>query len=125
MDELMIVANVAIIFGVMYKLFELYAKRKERIMLIEKLPPELLDKEKVKCPNSSSPSGFFSALRMGCLFLGIGLGLIAGYCIVYTGIFLKLRPSCKRNRFPYLWSQRPDRRRHRTDSRFPCRTEAE
>ena len=44
MDELMIVANVAIIFGVMYKLFELYAKRKERIMLIEKLPPELLDK---------------------------------------------------------------------------------
>lgn len=84
MDELMIVANVAIIFGVMYKLFELYAKRKERIMLIEKLPPELLDKEKVKYPNSSSPSGFFSALRMGCLFLGIGLSLIAGYCIVYN-----------------------------------------
>ena len=55
MNELMIVANVAIIFGVMYKLFELYAKRKERIMLIEKLPPELLDKEKVKYPNSSEP----------------------------------------------------------------------
>ena len=53
MDELMIVANVAIIFGVMYKLFELYAKRKERIMLIEKLPPELLDKE-MRIPKGST-----------------------------------------------------------------------
>ena len=38
MDELTIVANVAIVFGVIYKLFELFVGRKERMMLIEKLP---------------------------------------------------------------------------------------
>ena len=30
MEELMIVANVAIVFGVIYKLFELFAGRRER-----------------------------------------------------------------------------------------------
>ena len=37
MDQLMIVANVAIVFGVIYKLFELCVGRKERMMLIDKL----------------------------------------------------------------------------------------
>ena len=39
MEELMVVANVAIIFGVVYKLFELFVGKKERMMLIEKLSP--------------------------------------------------------------------------------------
>ena len=59
MEELMIVANVAIIFGVVYKLFELFVGKKERMMLIEKL----------------------SSLRFGCLMLGLGLGLLAGFFI--------------------------------------------
>lgn len=44
MEELMIVANVAIIFGVVYKLFELFVGKKERMMLIEKLSSEELMK---------------------------------------------------------------------------------
>ena len=48
MEELMIVANVAIVFGVIYKLFELFVGRKERMMLIEKLPVEALTDEKKK-----------------------------------------------------------------------------
>ena len=48
MEELMIVANVAIVFGVIYKLFELYVGRKERMMLIEKLPVDALTDEKKK-----------------------------------------------------------------------------
>lgn len=48
MEELMIVANVAIVFGVIYKLFELFVGRKERMMLIEKLPVETLTDEKLK-----------------------------------------------------------------------------
>jgi hypothetical protein len=41
MEELMIVANVAIVFGVIYKLFELFAGRRERMMLIEKMGDKL------------------------------------------------------------------------------------
>ncbi len=82
MEELMVVANVAIVFGVFYKLFELYARRKERIMLIEKLPPEILGGKMGDGLKLSPSSAFFTALRLGCLFLGVGLGLIAGYCII-------------------------------------------
>ena len=84
MEELMVIANVAIVFGVIYKLFELFVGRKERMMLIEKLPPEMLDKVKMKFPKSLSFSGSFLALRAGCLLLGLGIGLISGYCIVYN-----------------------------------------
>ena len=82
MNELMIVANVAIVFGVTYKLFELFACRKERILLIEKLceklPPELLANRPFSLPSRSSASG----LRLGCLMIGLGIGLLAGFLIV-------------------------------------------
>lgn len=83
MKELMLVANVAIVFGVVYKLFELFVRRKERMMFIEKmgdkLTPEIW-KEGMSYPSC----GFsFSALRWGCLALGLGFGLLMGYSIVY------------------------------------------
>ena len=82
MNELMIVANVAIVFGVTYKLFELFACRKERILLIEKLceklPPELLANRPFSLPSRSSASG----LRLGCLMIGLGIGLLVGFLIV-------------------------------------------
>ena len=82
MNELMIVANVAIVFGVTYKLFELFACRKERILLIEKLceklPPKLLANRPFSLPSRSSASG----LRLGCLMIGLGIGLLVGFLIV-------------------------------------------
>ena len=45
MEQLMITVNVAIVFGVIYKLFELF-------------------------------------VRLGCLLMGLGLGLLIGYFIV-------------------------------------------
>lgn len=82
MEELMIVANVAIVFGVIYKLFELFVKRKERMMLIEKmgdkLTPEVFKNGIFYLPSSFS----FGGLRLGCLLLGLGLGLLVGYVIV-------------------------------------------
>lgn len=87
MEELMTVANVAIVFCVVYKLFELIICRKERIMLIEKLPAESFANGKMKDGlNLSSVSLFssmnkFISLRFGALFIGIGLGLILGYFI--------------------------------------------
>lgn len=82
MKELMIVANVAIVFGVLYKLFELFACRKERMMLIEKLG-DTLTPDDLKQGIAYSPVSFsFGGLRWGCLLLGLGLGLITGFFIV-------------------------------------------
>ena len=82
MNELMIVANVAIIFGVIYKLFELFVGRKERMMIIEKLGDKLT-------PDTFKNGIFyrtglfsFGGLRMGCLMIGLGVGLLVGYGII-------------------------------------------
>lgn len=81
MEELMVVANVAIIFGVVYKLFELFVGKKERMMLIEKLSGEELMKGGGKRPGFDLSTFTFSSLRFGCLMLGLGLGLLAGFFI--------------------------------------------
>ena len=82
MEELMIVANVAIVFGVVYKLFELFVGRKERMMLIEKLGDKLTP-DTFKNGIIYRPGLFsFGGLRMGCLLLGLGLGMLAGFAIV-------------------------------------------
>lgn len=77
----MIVANVAIVFGTIYKLFELFVGRKERQMLIDKLSDTSLSEVNFKGFMSSFP---YSALRIGCLLLGLGFGMLMGYIIVYN-----------------------------------------
>ena len=69
-----------------YKLFELYARRKERILTIEKMsfdngvviPPDI-----TKLFSTPTPTSW--ALRLGLLLTGIGLGLvitvIMNYCM--------------------------------------------
>lgn len=82
MEELMIVANVAIIFGVIYKLFELFAGRRERMMQIEKMGDKLTP-ETFKNGIMYRPSLYsFGGLRIGCLLLGLGAGLLMGYFLV-------------------------------------------
>ncbi len=79
MEELMIVANVAIVFGTIYKLFELFVGKKERQMLIDKLSDNSLSEGKFKGFISSSP---YSALRIGGLLFGLGFGMLMGYIII-------------------------------------------
>ena len=81
LNELMVVANFAIVFGVIYKLFELFVCKKERMMLIEKLPSEALSNVKIKIFKSSN--GSYTPLRVGCLLMGLGIGLFVAYIIVY------------------------------------------
>ena len=82
MNELMIVANVAIVFGVIYKLFELFVGRKERMMIIEKLGDKLTP-DTFKNGIFYRPGLFsFGGLRMGCLMIGLGVGLLVGYGII-------------------------------------------
>ena len=81
LNDLTIVANFAIVFGVIYKLFELFVCKKERMMLIEKLPAEALSNVKLRIFKSSN--GSYTPLRWGCLLMGLGVGLSIAYFIVF------------------------------------------
>lgn len=86
---------VGIITLGIYKLFELFVGKKERLTIIEKLgdkldPSILGNKFNLPLPvgtvfNPSSPTSF-SALKFGCLLLGMGLGLLVGYIICATTV---------------------------------------
>lgn len=88
MSQITVWVVVSVITLGIYKLFELIICRKERLLMIEKvgdkLDPSLL-KDKlnpplsIKMPSLPSLPFSFSALKFGCLFLGIGVGLLVGY----------------------------------------------
>ena len=68
-----------------YKLFELFVCKKERLLIIEKMgekfTPDMLEHKF----NFSSIGKFSpSALKFGCLLMGLGLGLLIGYLICST-----------------------------------------
>ncbi len=70
-----------------YKLFELFVRKKERLSIIDKmgdkLDPSLLNgsfKEQIKLIGNFSTG----ALKAGCLLAGIGLGLIVGLIITMS-----------------------------------------
>lgn len=75
---------VGIITMGIYKLFELFVGRKERLSIIEKLSENKLDASmlgnKFNFPVTSSPVSF-SGLKLGSLLLGMGLGILVGYII--------------------------------------------
>jgi len=86
MDFIMVPLIVGICTLGIYKLFELFARRKERLSIIEKLGDKLESPTfdgKISLPGSSlykkSP---FGTLKVACLLLGIGLGLLVGFFIV-------------------------------------------
>ena len=68
-----------------YKLFELFVCKKERLAIIEKIgekfSPDMLE-NKINLPSVGNAS--FSALKFGCLFVGLGLGLLVAYLICTT-----------------------------------------
>ena len=79
--------TVPLTFGVVtlgiYKLFELYACRKERLLMIEKLGDKCsadILKEKIY-PSLGLGKISFSALKLGCLLVGLGLGLFVAFLI--------------------------------------------
>lgn len=88
MDFILVPLVVGIITLGIYKLFELIVCKKERLAMIEKLG------DKLSAGNISSNFSFnlnysrsrfsFSALKGGCLMIGIGLGLLVGFFICYS-----------------------------------------
>lgn len=85
MDFISIPLVVGMVTLGIYKLFELFVKRKERILLIEKLniqPQESLLPDTSFL--SSGPKFSKGALKAGCLLLGLGLGLLIGFIISHN-----------------------------------------
>ncbi|MDR1883302.1 MAG: hypothetical protein LBR26_11065 [Prevotella sp.] len=79
MEKIMIVCVVGIITYGVYRLFELYARRRERIAMIEKLSsgidPEVL-KVPLHTPKYKDISTGSWAIRIGLLLIGIGSGVV-------------------------------------------------
>lgn len=83
MQEIMAMVIVATIAFAIYKLFELFARRKERITMIEKLSegisPTMLNNDQrfpFKIPVSIETINGSWAIRIGLLLVGIGLGVV-------------------------------------------------
>ena len=85
MDFISIPLVVGIICYGIYSLFELFVHKKERLMIIEKLSEKVdwtvLD-GKLQLPSFAQKRVSFSALKIGCLMAGLGLGLLIGVGIV-------------------------------------------
>lgn len=82
MQEIMAMVIVATIAYAIYKLFELFARRKERMAMIEKLStgidPQLLQNQlsPIKIPVYRELMNNSWAIRIGLLLMGVGLGII-------------------------------------------------
>jgi len=96
MDFIVAPFVVGIIFYFTYMTFELFARKEERMKLIDKIGQNL-------APSDSSGLSIefgsllafkkksFISLRFGCLFVGIGLGLLVGLLLclwIRTGLQL-------------------------------------
>ena len=85
MDFILVPLVVGIITLGIYKLFELFVCKKERIIMIEKLGDKLSMGDissKLSFNVNYSRSRFtFSSLKGGCLMIGIGLGLLIAFFI--------------------------------------------
>ena len=79
MDFIMVPTIMAIITLGIYKLFELFVCKKERLMLIEKMGDKYVPD--VACMPKLYGNFSFSALKLGCLLVGMGLGLLIGFVI--------------------------------------------
>ena len=86
MDFIMVPAVMGIITLGIYKLFELFVRKKERLTIIDKigdkLTPDILN-GKIDF-STNIPKFSFSALKFGCLFMGLGIGLLVAFAVHYN-----------------------------------------
>lgn len=91
--------TVGIVCAGIYGLFELIIRRKERLLIIEKIGDKLNNlsvegKLSLPCYNLSLPSYntlkfSFNSLKVGLLLAGVGLGLFIGVILYYGGLQYK------------------------------------
>lgn len=84
MDFISVPIIVGIVFLGVYKLFELFVCRSERLKIIEKLSDRITSADiegKLTLPSYQQSRFSFGTLKGGCLMLGIGIGLLIGFFI--------------------------------------------
>lgn len=84
MEFITVPAIVGIVFFGVYKLFELFVKKRERLLLIDKLVnnPNLTNLEGKQTFSFELQSGNrYGALKAACLLIGVGLGILIGFFI--------------------------------------------
>lgn len=82
MDFISIPLIVGMITLGIYKLFELFVCRKERLTMIEKIGSTFdasMIQNKFSFPEKKLP--VFGTLKIACLLLGVGLGLLIGFTL--------------------------------------------
>jgi len=96
MDFIMAPLIVGIVTLGIYKLFELFVRRKERIIIIEKMgekfDPTMIESSFSFSINDGKASAF-STLKLACLLLGIGLGLMVGFFVVLNTLGVSSNPD--------------------------------
>lgn len=92
---------MTIIGATMYALFELYARRKERVMMIEKMnfPNEGNIMPPNYTPFNLGTGGKFTALKIGLLLMGVGFGLMLAYCMINGVLPESLEESSRDRRY--------------------------
>ncbi|MDR2473174.1 MAG: hypothetical protein LBD53_06355 [Tannerella sp.] len=89
MSDLPPVLATGIVFYFVYKVFELFVRKNERIAIIEKLGQKISETDtsvisaQLSSLLGSFPKRSFTGLRTGCLLLGVGLGFLVGLFICY------------------------------------------
>jgi hypothetical protein len=90
MDFIMAPLIVGTLVLGIYKTFELFAHKRERLSIIEKLGDNVsipVGLNKLSLPGDGTSLPFsFGALKAGCLLMGIGLGLFIGFLVCAFGI---------------------------------------
>ena len=84
MDFITIPLVVGMITLGIYKLFDLFVHKKERMAIIEKIGDKFdasMIENKFSFPFLSQLTDTFGTLKIACLLIGVGLGLLIGYFI--------------------------------------------
>jgi len=84
LDFITIPLVVAMVTLGIYKLFELFVCKKERMAIIEKIGDKFdasMIENKFSFPFLSQLTDTFGTLKIACLLIGVGLGLLIGYFI--------------------------------------------
>lgn len=81
MEFITVPAVLTIIGYFIYKLFELFVCKKERLYMLEHAKEINLGDQKLPLLSTTGLNIHFSALKWGSFFLGVGLGILVAYVI--------------------------------------------